>query len=110
MPETLIPQACRTCHSALPPDAFFCPHCGARIRRTPPQTAWYIQLWIYAVSLLAPPFGLWYVWTYGRTQTKIHRGIAVIALLLTIASLAITIQTTRSILRLFEGSLTPLGF
>ncbi len=89
-PSTVI---CPACRAVVPVDSFFCPNCGKPLREKPLQTTIWKQIGVYFVSLFLPPFGLWYVWKYLRSGDSKAREIGIVALVLTVISIAVTIWT-----------------
>jgi hypothetical protein len=67
------------------------------------------QIKVYAVSVLLPPFGLIYVWRYYKQSDRVSQRIASIALVLTIlmtaATVWITIDTLNTVHRMLNAAL-----
>jgi hypothetical protein len=67
------------------------------------------QIKVYAVSALLPPFGLVYVWRYYKQSDRVSQRIAAIALILTIlmtaASVWITVDTLNAVNRMLNAAL-----
>jgi len=100
---------CPSCRAAVPADAYFCPQCGKNLRARPPSISLAQQLIVYAVSLLLPPFGLWYVWKYLKQPDKKSKRVGIAALTLTVMSLAATIWITEALLNSVNQSLNTLN-
>jgi hypothetical protein len=81
--------------AALPENANYCPFCGKAVRVDISASR---QVFVYLVSVGLPPIGLWYGWKYWRENTPIARKVAVTAMILTMASLFLTIWGTRIML------------
>lgn len=85
------PIICPKCHSVIPPGSKFCPQCGNPI--VDPNQAISVgrQIWIYAICLLAPPFGIIYTFKFvGKANPQVRR-VGWIALILTILATIITV-------------------
>jgi len=73
---------------------YFCPNCGKKIKEPPLSTSIGKQIYIYALSILLPPLGLWPGIKYllqGSTKARI---IGIVAIVLTIISTVLTIKIT----------------
>jgi hypothetical protein len=74
-----------------------------------PSTSIGAQIKVYAVSALLPPLGLVYVWRYYKQSDRMSQRIASIALVLTIlmtaASVWITIDTLNAVNRMLNAAL-----
>jgi hypothetical protein len=74
-----------------------------------PSTSIGAQIKVYAVSALLPPFGLVYVWRYYKQSDRASQRIAAIALVLTIlmtaASVWITIDTLNAVNRMLNAAI-----
>jgi hypothetical protein len=74
-----------------------------------PSTSIGAQIKVYAVSALLPPFGLVYVWRYYKQSDRMSQRIAAIALVLTIlmtaATVWITIDTLNAVDRMLNAAL-----
>ena len=86
------PTTCPKCKSFIPVGSKFCPQCGNPLVDTSNQPlSAGRQIWIYTVSLLAPPFGLIYTFKYVGKENQQLRNIGIFALILTAVSLAFTV-------------------
>jgi hypothetical protein len=92
--STLPGMVCSVCNAAVPSSANFCPNCGKRLRTIPPVTSVSRQIVVYLISFFIAPFGLWYAWKYLRQDDNKSKTIGVVAIVLTVISVAITIWTT----------------
>ncbi len=81
---------CQVCHQPLQPAFYFCPNCGKKIKETPPSMTLLTQLGIYALSLLAPPLGLWPAIKYLKQPDAKSKKVGVIAIVMTLFSLVVT--------------------
>jgi len=91
-------MTCPQCQGLVPEGAFFCPHCGKELAAPPLSTSGFTQLWIYALSVLAPPLGLWPGVKYVRRATPEEKQIGWIAIVLTVLSTVITLWLTFALL------------
>jgi hypothetical protein len=96
---------CKECGHEISDEAFTCPNCGKPQRDKTPSVSFSGQAFVYFVSLFLPPFGLWYVWKYLKQKDQKSRRIGYVALILTIASLAITIWLTQKTIDSLNQSL-----
>jgi hypothetical protein len=75
-----------------------------------PSTSIGVQIKVYALNALLPPFGLVYVWRYYKQSGRASQRIAAIALVLTIlmtaASLWITRDTLNAVNRMLNAALS----
>ena len=85
---------CASCGSAVPMFYTFCPHCGKPLNAKPLSTTLFSQIWIYAVSVLLPPLGLWPGIKYFRSSDAKAQRMGTIAIVLTVASTIITLWLT----------------
>lgn len=91
----MMSEQCKKCGGEISANDYFCPHCGAKLKTPPyPTTAW-SQIKAYLVSVFFPPFGLWYVYRYFRNGDGKSKKIAVVAAILTVASIAFTVWVTQ---------------
>jgi hypothetical protein len=89
-------QTCPVCHQPAEPTDYFCRNCGKNLREAPPSTGPGRQFVIYAVSLLAPPFGIVYGIRYLRRPDTASRAIGLAATILTVvSSIAVTVYTIK---------------
>ena len=89
---------CSFCGNQIPTDAFFCPRCGKQVKEAPLSTSVFTQTWIYLVSVLLPPLGLWPGVKYFKHSDPRAKQIGIVAIVLTVASLVITTWLTISFL------------
>ncbi len=83
------PNICPSCGNMILPNFKFCPNCGKSVESREITVG--RQIYIYTMSLILPPIGLYYGIKYlfnSSTKKKIIGGVAA---LLTIISLIITI-------------------
>ena len=83
------PALCPVCHQPVPPNAYFCPNCGAPLRTKPPGIGQ--QLSAYLVSFFLPPFGLAYSFKFLRQNDPIAKRAGWITIILTVVSLILTV-------------------
>jgi hypothetical protein len=98
-------KKCPACQAPVAETAYFCPNCGKVLREKPPSTSIWKQIVVYAVSLFAPPFGLWYAWKYLRQPEKISKYIGLTAIILTVISVVITVQIGQQFMNQVDQSL-----
>jgi len=84
---TEAPPTCLYCRGNIVLADYFCPHCGKKLREKPLATNLARQIYIYLLSLLLPPLGLWPAIKYLRQQDEKSKKIGLAALVLTIISL-----------------------
>ena len=81
---------CSHCKEVISPSDFFCPSCGKKIKDKPLSTTIGRQIYIYLLSLLLPPLGLWPAFKYLRQPDEKAKKIGIIAVLLTIISIVVS--------------------
>lgn len=86
--ETII---CPSCKSTSPSYAYFCFNCGKKLRDKPPSLGIGRQLFVYTISLLAPPFGLWYAYKYLKQESSSSKIVGVVCIVLTGISIWFTV-------------------
>lgn len=87
MPElltTTTSRFCPHCGQQVLDSDLFCSHCGYQLIDTLPSTGRVI--FIYAVSLALPPFGLIYFFRYIKSSDASMKRIGIISLAITILS------------------------
>lgn len=77
--------SCKYCYASISGYFYFCPNCGRMLRE---KTTISRQIVVYFVSLFAPPFGLIYAWRFLRQEGSKSKIIGVVALVLTMISIA----------------------
>lgn len=99
---------CPSCGAITAPDDVFCGHCGFKLNR---QITIGIgrQIWIYFVSLALPPFGLIWTFKYFRSSSPQNKRIAWIALILTIASILLTIWASMAFLQGVQSQINSVS-
>ncbi len=106
------PTQCKYCGFSVSETNYFCPNCGKKLKEPPQSTSIAKQIWVYAISILLPPLGLWPGIKYLRGNSILEKRIGLIAITLTIVSTIITIWLTFSLLNtplLFGGSGSQLN-
>lgn len=81
---------CPSCNQSIFPTDRFCPHCGYNLSSSQ-GIGIGKQLYIYAVSLLLPPFGLIWTFKYFHSSEAIVRRVGIIAGVITIISCILTL-------------------
>src|SRR5260221_5082256 len=84
---------CPQCKNILVPGSKFCPNCGFQLEGAQTFTT-KKKLCMYAVSILAPPFGLIYFFKYYHSDNPEIKKVGLIAGVLTIISFLLTIWWT----------------
>ena len=85
--------------------AFFCPHCGAKLKEKPLSTGFARQLFYYIVSALLPPLGLWWAWKYWKQGDETAKKICYAIVAITLISLALNIWAVFGIVSSITESL-----
>jgi len=80
---------CKFCGQTVLSNYYFCPYCGKKLIE-PPITA-LREIGVYLLSVLLPPLGLWPGIKYLMQKNERAKRVGIIAILLTVASIAITI-------------------
>lgn len=89
---------CKHCDFPITENFYFCPNCGKKVKDQPLSTSFGKQIYIYALSFFLPPFGLWPGIKYLLQRNTKARIIGIIAIALTIASIAIAFKITTDFL------------
>ena len=83
---------CSQCKAVTATTSYFCPNCGKQLRKKPISTSVGKQIYIYAISVLFPPLGLWWgipLLFQSDSKSKI---VGLVAIVLTVVSVFITIK------------------
>jgi len=88
---------CPFCSTPLDATAFFCPVCGKNVKEKPIATGFLIQIGLYLVSVLLPPFFLFWTIKYLKSKDPMAKQIGLISLGLTTISLIAAIFLTISL-------------
>ena len=97
---------CRYCGFSVLGDYYFCPNCGKKLKEPPVSVSIGRQIYIYALSLILPPLGLWPGIKYLRQDNPIAKRIGIIAIVLTIISTILTIWLSIGLLGNISGQLS----
>jgi hypothetical protein len=92
--DPAMSTVCANCGSIVPKYYSFCPKCGKPLSEHPLSTTLFHQIWIYTVSVLLPPLGLWPGIKYFRSNDPKAQKIGMIAIVLTVLSTIITLWLT----------------
>jgi len=82
---------CPKCQTSNYNTDFFCRSCGVKLKEKPLSTSILKQFSVYLISFFLPPFGLVPGIKYLRQGDSKSKQIGIIAIVLTIVSLAVTI-------------------
>ena len=89
--SSIQPSICPFCHLATTPDEYFCHNCGKKLREKELSTTIGRQIYVYAISVLLPPAGIWWGVKYLRQEDSKSQKIGIAAIILTVASLLINL-------------------
>lgn len=101
--------ACKVCRQPIQISWNFCPNCGNTLRERPLSTSFGKQLLIYSISFFLPPFGLGYAFKYLKQDNPRSKIVGVIAILLTILSIAGIIIAFKSFMDYYSKILNSIG-
>lgn len=96
---------CPNCKQNISIEAYFCPNCGKKLKDKPQSTTIGRQLFIYLLSFLLPPLGLWPGIKYLKQKDNKSRMVGIIAILLTVISIAITVWLSFGFINEFNKQL-----
>ncbi len=99
---------CKYCNEPISPEMNFCSLCGKKIKDPPPPVTISAQIVAYAVSLLAPPFGLWYAYKYFKHGGEKEKQIAWTAVVLTIIATVVVAWSTKALIDVVNSELGGL--
>jgi len=100
---------CKECGHEISDEALACPNCGKPQRDRHPSVSLSTQIAVYSVSLLLPPFGLWYVWKYLKQKDVKSKKIGIAALILTVISVVLTIWFTERFVNSINQTLNSIN-
>lgn len=83
---------CKHCDFPIQENYYFCPNCGKKLKQPPLPTGILRQIYIYGLSVLLPPLGLWPAVKYLMQPSGKAKIIGLIAIILTIISTVLTIK------------------
>jgi len=98
--------SCPFCHYPTIEAFYYCPNCGKNLKAAPVSISVLKQIWIYAISLLLPPLGLWPGIKYLKQSNDKAKTIGLVAIILTIISSAVTIWLTMGLISQVTQSFT----
>ncbi len=101
---------CSGCGTQVSPEINFCPQCGKKFREPPPSKSVGVQAAVYAASLLAPPFGLWYAYKYFKYGDAARHKIGWVAVILTVISTGFAVWSAEIFVNSLKQSLQGLVF
>jgi len=93
-PHVLTSTICSYCGATVPINYTFCPNCGKQLTYKPPSTTLWSQIWIYGVSVLLPPLGMWPGIKYFKSSDPKAQKMGMIAIALTVLSTIVTLWLT----------------
>jgi len=96
---------CRYCGGNILLSDYFCPNCGKKLQDKPLSVTVGRQIFVYLLSFLLPPLGLWPGIKYLRQKNSKSRIIGFIAIILTIISTAITVWMALGFMNAFNQQL-----
>ena len=100
---------CPKCKTTTASTSFFCPNCGRQLRKKPISTSIGKQIYIYAISLLLPPLGLWWgvpLLFQKDTKSKI---VGIVSILLTIISLVVSVKLFTDFMQGYSEQLNSIN-
>ncbi|MBI4119327.1 MAG: hypothetical protein HY456_00585 [Parcubacteria group bacterium] len=102
-------EYCPYCGTKTIPDAYFCQNCGKKLQERPLSGSFGKQAAIYLVSFFIPPLGFTRGYPYLKQKDKKLRIIGVVAMLLTVISLAVGIWLAVQIANSINQQINSLG-
>ena len=96
---------CRYCGKNILSEDYFCPGCGKKLKDKPQSTTIGRQIFVYLLSFLLPPLGLWPAVKYLKQQDQKSRMVGFIAIILTIISIIITVWLSLGFINSFTQQL-----
>jgi len=98
-------QNCRYCGKNILLSDYFCPNCGKKLKDKPLSVSIRRQIFIYLLSSLLPPLGLWPGIKYFRQKDEKARMIGFIAIVLTIIATVVTVWFSLDFINTFNQQL-----
>ncbi|HVF69125.1 MAG TPA: hypothetical protein VNA13_01025 [Xanthomonadales bacterium] len=98
-------SACPSCNLPVLSVFYFCPNCAKSLRPKPLSTSIGNQIGIYLLSALVPPFGLVPGIKYLLQKSGKAKAVGAVAVLLTIISIALTVQFATNVINQFNQQL-----
>ncbi len=87
-------QLCPKCGYQILPTYNFCPNCGNKFKNPPLSTSLGKQVYLYLISILLPPIGLFPGIKYLLDKNPTAKIIGIILITLTLLSTIITVKVT----------------
>ncbi len=98
---------CPKCSTIAIPGSKFCANCGTMlIDPALEKVGVGKQIWIYFVSIVAPPLGLIWFFKFIGSKSGQKRLVGIIALILTIVSSAVTIWVSMGFVTMLQQQLS----
>ena len=89
-----ITAICPSCGAVVPSAYTFCPNCGKPLGGKSLSTSLRSKIWIYGLSVLLPPLGMWPGIKYFKSEDLEAKKMGMIAIILTVLSTIITLWLT----------------
>jgi len=83
---------CPKCKTVTASSSFFCPNCGKQLRKKPIPTTIGKQIYIYAISILLPPLGLWWAFPLIFQKDTKSKIVGVVTFILTVISFVVMVK------------------
>jgi len=98
-------QKCPHCEQVISQLDYFCPSCGKKLKGKPLSVSVGRQIFVYLLSVLLPPLGLWPAVRYLKQNSEKSRMIGFIAIALTIISIVVTVWFSIGYMNVFNQQL-----
>jgi hypothetical protein len=102
-------SACSSCALPVLAEFYFCPNCGKQLRPKPLTISLGKQIGVYLLSFFLPPLGLYPAIKYLRQPNKKTKIIGVVAIVLTIFSIAISLYSFMQLMQQLSQQLNQLS-
>lgn len=102
-------RMCPACGAPVGAEAYFCGNCGKKLSEPPLATSWGKQIFVYVISILVPPLGLWWAVPYLRQKDAVSKRIGVVIIALTVISLVVTIWSAIALTEYYTQLITSVA-